>query len=147
MLPRNALLAKARLSEMCYYILHTLGTPITAYIKYSQMDFVFRFLRQGLKEPRLASNLLCNWRMTLCSTTNLSLFSTSLQINETQTMVILFGFDNYWGSPLIYSSNCWPGYLPSSVPQILAEPPDHELIVPLPSWRLLPPLSSWSLLL
>jgi hypothetical protein len=35
--------------------------------------------------------------MVFCSTTNINLFSTSLQINETQAMVILFGFDNYWG--------------------------------------------------
>ena len=34
-----------------------------------------------------------------CSTAKLSLYPTSLQIDETQTMVILFGFDNYgeWG--------------------------------------------------
>jgi hypothetical protein len=30
-----------------------------------------------------------------CSTNNLSLTPASLQINETQTMVILFGFGNY----------------------------------------------------
>ena len=35
-------------------------------------------------------------------------------------MAILFGFDDYWGSPLIYSSNCRPGYRPSGVPQTLA---------------------------
>jgi hypothetical protein len=32
-----------------------------------------------------------------CSTANFSLSPTSLQIKETQNMVILFGFDNYWG--------------------------------------------------
>ena len=31
-----------------------------------------------------------------CSRTNLNLSPTSLKINETQTMVIFFGFDNYW---------------------------------------------------
>jgi hypothetical protein len=30
------------------------------------------------------------------STSNLSLSPISLQINETQTMVILFAFGNYW---------------------------------------------------
>jgi hypothetical protein len=33
----------------------------------------------------------------MCSTTNLNLSPSSLQINEIQTSVILFGFDNYWG--------------------------------------------------
>jgi hypothetical protein len=55
-----------------------------------------------------------------CSTNKSRLALTSLQINETQTMVILFGFDNYWGSLLIYTSNCRPSYLPSGVLQILA---------------------------
>ena len=63
-----------------------------------------------------------------CSTTNLSLSLTSLQVNETQTMIILFGFGNYWGQgtgclTLIYSSNCCPGYLPGGVPQILTVSP------------------------
>jgi hypothetical protein len=40
--------------------------------------------------------------------------------HKTHSVVILFGFDSYWGSPLIYSSDCWPGYLPSSVPQMHA---------------------------
>ena len=56
-------------------------------------------------------------------------------------MVILFGFDSYWGggSPLIYFSNCRSGYLPSGVPQILAVSPGQVLMVHLPSWQL-PPL-------
>jgi hypothetical protein len=49
-------------------------------------------------------------------------------------MVILFGFDNYWGSLLIYFANCRPGYLPSSVPQILAVSPGPVFMVPLFSW-------------
>ena len=36
---------------------------------------------------------------TACSTSNVSVSPTSLQINETQTMLILFGFDNYWLPP------------------------------------------------
>lgn len=59
-----------------------------------------------------------------------------------KTMIILFGFDNYLGSPLIYSYNCWPGYyFPSGVPQIRAVSPGQVLRVPLPSWRLPPPFS------
>ena len=49
-------------------------------------------------------------------------------------MVILFGFDNYWGSLLIYSSNCWPGHLGIGVPQTLTVFPNHVHMVPLPSW-------------
>jgi len=52
-------------------------------------------------------------------------------------MIILFGFDNYWGgSSLIHSSNCWPGYLPSGVAQILAVFPGHVLTVHFSSWWL-----------
>ena len=40
---------------------------------------------------------LPNGKNSICSTNNLSLSPTSLQINETQTMVILFGVDNYRG--------------------------------------------------
>lgn len=36
-------------------------------------------------------------RNLYCSTTKLNLYPTSLQIDETQTMVLLFGFDNYGG--------------------------------------------------
>ena len=49
-------------------------------------------------------------------------------MNETQTVVILFGLDSYWGEPLIYFSDCWPGYFPSGVPQIFAVSPGHVLI-------------------
>jgi hypothetical protein len=56
-------------------------------------------------------------------------------------MVILFGFDNSWGSPLICSSNCRPGYLASTAPQILAVSPGLVLLAPLPSLLLPPPLS------
>jgi hypothetical protein len=47
------------------------------------------------------SNIKRVWEIYLyiyayvCSTTNLSLSPRSLKINETQTMVILFGFDIY----------------------------------------------------
>ena len=67
-------------------------------------------------------------------------------MNETQTVVILFGFDNYWGSPLIYFSNCWPGYLPSGGPQILAVSPGHVLMACVPLWQLLISPSPHSLL-
>ena len=82
------------------------------------------------------------------STASLNLSPTSLQMNETQTMVILSGFDRYWGSPLICFSSCWPGYIPSAVPQIPAVSPGHVLVVHLPSWRFLlslPCSSSFSL--
>lgn len=81
----------------------------------------------------------------LCSTTNLSISPTSLQINETQIMVILFGFGSYCGSPLIFSSGCWPGCLPSGVLQTLAAFLDHVLMAPLPSWWLLLSLLFWTL--
>ena len=60
----------------------------------------------------------------------------------------LFGFDNYWcvwGSPLIYSSNCRPGYLPSSVPQMLAVSPGHVLMAHLLSGQLPPSLAPFCL--
>lgn len=51
-----------------------------------------------------------------CSTTTLWL---AYKINEIHTIVILFGFDNYWWEgrlwSLIFSSNCWPGNLTSSI--------------------------------
>lgn len=59
-------------------------------------------------------------------------------------MLILLGFDNYWGLTPIYSSNCCPGYLPRSEPQILAVSPGHMLMVPLPSWWLPPSLPGLS---
>lgn len=49
-------------------------------------------------------------------------------------MVIVFGFDNYWGLLLIYSSNCSLGY---QYTQILAFSPDHVLMIHLFSCFLL----------
>jgi hypothetical protein len=85
------------------------------------------------------------------SRTTLSLFPTSWLVNETQTMAILFGFGNYWGSPLFHSSNCCPGSLLSSVPQILAVSPGHvsQLFSPYGSFLLSScsfSFSTWSLL-
>jgi hypothetical protein len=88
----------------------------------------------------------CPWHFSYCSENYLSLSLTSLQVNETQTMGILFGFDNYWGSPIIYSSNCRPGYLSFIVPQTLAVSPGHVLMGPLLSWQLPPPPPSSFLL-
>lgn len=72
------------------------------------------------------------------STTSLNVSWTSLQLSETQTVVVLFGFDNYWELLLICSSKCWPGYLPSGAPQILAVSPGHVIREPLFSRSLLP---------
>lgn len=47
-------------------------------------------------------------------------------------MVILFSFDNYYGiTPNLFFC-CWPVYLHSGVPQILAVSPGHGFIVHLP---------------
>ena len=58
-------------------------------------------------------------------------------------MVILFDYDSYWQSPLIYFSNCWPHYLPSGVSQTLAASPGLVLMVHLPSQWLPPPSVSF----
>ena len=44
----------------------------------------------------------------------------------------------------MYSSNCWPGYLPSGISYMLAVSPDPVLMVPHPSEQ--SPLASFSLL-
>lgn len=82
----------------------------------------------------------------LCSTSSLRVSPPSLQINETQTVVILFGFDNYsgWEHPLIYVFNCCPGCLPCTVPQILAISLDHVHISPHGSFLSSPHSSSSS---
>lgn len=56
-----------------------------------------------------------------CSTSNVSLSLTSLQVNDTPTLLTLFDLDSYGGqgSPHICFFNCWPGYLPSWVPLFL----------------------------
>lgn len=77
--------------------------------------------------------------MSSCSTTNLSLSSTSLKISETQTMVILFRFGNYWEvtPKLLFWLMLW--ILPRGVPQVVAVSPSHVLMLHHPSWWF-PPL-------
>lgn len=58
----------------------------------------------------------------------------SLQINETETMVIVFGYDSSWGVTLICFATCWPGHFPRT----LAGSPGHVTMEPRFSRSLLP---------
>lgn len=71
------------------------------------------------KSSGISIYLLGYWS-GLCSWSNSNLPLSSLQMNESQIMVILFGFVNSCGWPLIYFSICWTDYFPSGLPQILA---------------------------
>lgn len=57
-------------------------------------------------------------------------------------MAILFGFDNYYGVTPNLLFCCWPGYLPSGEPQMLAICPGQLLMVHLPLTLPNPHLSS-----